>query len=234
MAKLNVTINNLKMKNPIMTASGTFGYGLEFNDFIPIDEIGGIIVKGTTLEPRQGNDYPRMAETSSGMLNCVGLQNKGVDYFCEHIYPTIKEVNTNMIVNGLNKNGLKKFGAEAYCLVADPDVAREAKERGITRSMVGLERALKDPQTKIFVIGNAPTALFTLLEKMEKEGENVPKLIVGVPVGFVGCPESKAELSKYNVPFIRTNGTKGGSTVAVGVMHGILYQMYERDKYFNN
>ena len=77
---------------------------------------------------------------------------------------------TNMIVNGLNKNGLKKFGAEAYCLVADPDVAREAKERGITRSMVGLERALKDPQTKIFVIGNAPTALFTLLEKMEKEG----------------------------------------------------------------
>ena len=71
MAKLNVTINNLKMKNPIMTASGTFGYGLEFNDFIPIDEIGGIIVKGTTLEPRQGNDYPRMAETSSGMLNCV-------------------------------------------------------------------------------------------------------------------------------------------------------------------
>ena len=76
--------------------------------------------------------------------------------------------------------------------------------------------------------------MFTLLEKMEKEGENVPKLIVGVPVGFVGCHESKAELSKYNVPFIRTNGTKGGSTVAVGVMHGILYQMYERDKYFNN
>ena len=95
--------------------------------------------------------------------------------------------------------------------------------------MVGLERALKDPQTKIFLIGNAPTALFTLLEKMDKEGENVPKLIVGVPVGFVGCPESKAELSKYDVPFIRTNGTKGGSTVAVGVMHGILYQMYERE-----
>lgn len=138
---------------------------------------------------------------------------------------------TNMIVNGLNKAGLKKFGAEAYCLVADPDVAKEAQERGITRSMVGLERALKDPQTKIFLIGNAPTALFTLLEQM---GENKPKLIIGVPVGFVGCPESKAELSKYDVPFIRTNGTKGGSTVAVGVMHGILYQMYERHQYFNN
>lgn len=138
---------------------------------------------------------------------------------------------TNMIVNGLNKMGLKKFGAEAYCLVADPDVAREAKERGITRSMVGLERALADPQTKIFLIGNAPTALFTLLEKM---GDNKPKLIAGVPVGFVGCPESKAELSKYDVPFIRTNGTKGGSTVAVGILHGILYQMYERHEYFNN
>ena len=138
---------------------------------------------------------------------------------------------TNMIVNGLNKRGLQKFGAEAYCLVADPDVAKEAQERGITRSMVGLERALKDPQTKIFIIGNAPTALFTLLEKME---ENKPKLIIGVPVGFVGCPESKAELSKYDVPFISTNGTKGGSTVGVGVMHGILYQMYERHEYFNN
>ena len=138
---------------------------------------------------------------------------------------------TNMIVNGLNKKGLQKFGAEAYCLVADPDVAKEAQERGITRSMVGLERALKDLQTKIFIIGNAPTALFTLLEKME---ENKPKLIIGVPVGFVGCPESKAELSKYDVPFIRTNGTKGGSTVGVGVMHGILYQMYERHEYFNN
>ena len=139
---------------------------------------------------------------------------------------------TNMIVNGLNKNALAKFGLEAYCLVADKDIAREAKEKGITRSMIGIERALKDPKTKIFLIGNAPTALFTLLEKMKKR--NLPKLIVGVPVGFVGCPESKKELSKYEVPFIRTNGTKGGSTVAVGVMHGILYQMYERDKYFNN
>ena len=87
------------MKNPVMTASGTFGYGLEFADFVPLDQIGGIIVKGTTLVPRQGNDYPRMAETAQGMLNCVGLQNKGVDYFCEHIYPQIKDIDTNMIVN---------------------------------------------------------------------------------------------------------------------------------------
>jgi len=99
MARLNVKIADLQLKNPVMTASGTFGYGLEFADLMPIDGIGGIIVKGTTLNPRQGNDYPRMAETASGMLNCVGLQNKGVDYFCEHIYPQIKDIDTNMIVN---------------------------------------------------------------------------------------------------------------------------------------
>ncbi|CCY80773.1 dihydroorotate dehydrogenase [Prevotella sp. CAG:1185] len=99
MADLSVSINKLQLKNPVMTASGTFGYGPEFADFVPLNEIGGIIVKGTTLKPREGNDYPRMVETASGMLNCVGLQNKGVDYFCEHIYPEIKDIDTNMIVN---------------------------------------------------------------------------------------------------------------------------------------
>ncbi len=99
MANLNVHIGHLGLKNPVMTASGTFGYGIEFQDFVPLNEIGGIIVKGTTLKHREGNDYPRMAETASGMLNCVGLQNKGVDYFCKHIYPEIKDIDTNMIVN---------------------------------------------------------------------------------------------------------------------------------------
>ena len=99
MAKLNVNIGALNLKNPVMTASGTFGYGVEFEDFIDLSGLGGIVVKGTTLKPREGNDYPRMAETASGMLNCVGLQNKGVDYFCEHIYPQIKDIDTNMIVN---------------------------------------------------------------------------------------------------------------------------------------
>lgn len=100
MAALNVKISDgLELKNPVMTASGTFGYGIEFADFVPLDGIGGIIVKGTTLNPREGNDYPRMAETAHGMLNCVGLQNKGADYFCEYIYPQIKHIGTNMIVN---------------------------------------------------------------------------------------------------------------------------------------
>ncbi len=99
MADLNVNIGELRMKNPVMTASGTFGYGEEFTDFIDIARIGGIIVKGTTLHKREGNPYPRMAETPAGMLNAVGLQNKGVKYFANEIYPRIKDIQTNMIVN---------------------------------------------------------------------------------------------------------------------------------------
>ena len=100
MLKTQVHIGRgLTIKNPVMTASGTFGYGTEYSDFIDLNRLGGILVKGTTLHPRQGNPYPRMAETPSGMLNAVGLQNKGVDYFCEHIYPKIRGYETAMIVN---------------------------------------------------------------------------------------------------------------------------------------
>jgi len=99
MANLITKLGRLQMKNPVMTASGTFGYGTEYSDFMDLSRIGGIIVKGTTLRERQGNQYPRMAETASGMLNAVGLQNKGVNYFIEHIYPTIKDLDTNVIVN---------------------------------------------------------------------------------------------------------------------------------------
>ncbi len=99
MADLKVNIGRLSLKNPVMTASGTFGYGLEFADFIDLSRLGGIIVKGTTLKPREGNPYPRMAETPSGMINAVGLQNKGVDYFVEHIYPQIKDLDTRILVN---------------------------------------------------------------------------------------------------------------------------------------
>jgi len=99
MANLNINIGKLQLKNPVMTASGTFGYGTEYSDFMDLSRIGGIFVKGTTLRDRQGNPYPRMAETPSGMLNAVGLQNKGVDYFIDHIYPTVKDIDTNIIVN---------------------------------------------------------------------------------------------------------------------------------------
>jgi len=99
MVNLGVSIGNLKFKNPVITASGTFGYGSEFDDFIDVSRLGGIILKGTTMEPREGNSYPRMAETPSGMLNAVGLQNKGIDYFEKNIYPVISGYNTNVVVN---------------------------------------------------------------------------------------------------------------------------------------
>ena len=99
MANLNIKVGTLQLKNPVMTASGTFGYGTEYSDFMDISRIGGIIVKGTTLRDRQGNPYPRMAETPSGMLNAVGLQNKGIEYFVNSIYPTVKNIDTNILVN---------------------------------------------------------------------------------------------------------------------------------------
>ena len=99
MANLNVNIGGLEFRNPVLMASGTFGYGMEYEDFVDLSQLGGIFVKGTTLHPREGNDYPRMAETASGMLNSVGLQNKGVDYFISYIYPVIRDINTHFMVN---------------------------------------------------------------------------------------------------------------------------------------
>ena len=99
MANLKINIGNLSFRNPVMTASGTFGYGTEFLDFMDLSQIGGVFMKGTTASLREGNSYPRMAETPSGMLNAVGLQNKGVDYFISHIYPEIRKYDTNMMVN---------------------------------------------------------------------------------------------------------------------------------------
>jgi dihydroorotate dehydrogenase (NAD+) catalytic subunit len=113
MADLNVTLGTLRLKNPVMTASGTFGYGEEFADFVDLSRIGCIIVKGTTLHPREGNPYPRMAETPAGMLNAVGLQNKGVDYFATHIYPRLKNIGTNLCVNVAGSS------VDDYCRTAE-------------------------------------------------------------------------------------------------------------------
>ena len=115
MANLNINIGKLQLKNPVMTASGTFGYGPEFSDFIDLSRIGGIFVKGTTLRDRQGNPYPRMAETPSGRLNAVGLQNKGVHYFIDHIYPTVKDIDTNILVN-LAGSTIEDYGEAAEYL----------------------------------------------------------------------------------------------------------------------
>ena len=144
---------------------------------------------------------------------------KGCKIYCD----------TNMIVNGASKMVLSKFNCEAYCLVADSEVVKEAKEKGVTRSIVGMEKAAKDPNTKIFLIGNAPTALYRLKEMIERNEIEKPALVVGVPVGFVGAAESKEAFKSLGIPYITINGRKGGSTVAVSILHGILYQMYQRE-----
>ena len=121
MADLRTSIGKLELANPVMTASGTFGYGTEFADFVDLERLGGVIVKGTTLHHREGNPYPRMAETPSGMLNCVGLQNKGVQYFCETIYPKIRKIDTEMIVN-VSGSSPEDYARCAECIDALEDI----------------------------------------------------------------------------------------------------------------
>ncbi len=145
--------------------------------------------------------------------------SKGCKIYCD----------TNMIVNGLSKMILKKYNCIPYSLVSDEKVSKEAKERGVTRSIVGMEYAGKDKETKIFLIGNAPTALYKLKELIEKNEIEKPALVVGVPVGFVGAEESKEVFKSIDVPYITIDGRKGGSTVAVSILHGILYQIYKRE-----
>ena len=191
MAKLNVNINKLELKNPVMTASGTFGYGLEFNDFISIDEIGGIIVKGTTLEPRQGNDYPRMAEVPSGMLNCVGLQNKGVEYFCSNIYPQIKDINTNMIVN-VSGSTLEDYASCAVRIneldnipaielnISCPNVKAGGMAFGVTASgAASVVKAVREVYDKTLIVKLSPnvTNVVDIAKACEVEGADSVSLI---------------------------------------------------------
>lgn len=134
---------------------------------------------------------------------------------------------TNMIVSGVNKEALKKANLEVVTYVSDSDVREISKKKNITRSMAALDKAVEEG-IDMFVFGNAPTALFRLLEHV-RDGLIRPKFIIGVPVGFVGAAESKEELSNYDIPFIRTNGSKGGSNVAVSVINALLYSFVERD-----
>ena len=152
MVKTEIKLKGLTLKNPVMTASGTFGYGEEYADFVDLSELGGIIVKGTTLHHREGNPYPRMAETPMGMLNCVGLQNKGVDYFIETIYPRIRHFETNVIVNvsGSNIDDYVTAAAKIDALedipaielnVSCPNVKQGGMAFGVTCS--GIEQVVK-------------------------------------------------------------------------------------------
>lgn len=191
MAKLDVQIKDLKLKNPVMTASGTFGYGLEFQDFVPLSEIGGIIVKGTTLKSREGNDYPRMAETPQGMLNCVGLQNKGVDYFCEHIYPQIKDIDTNMIVNvsGSSPEDYAECAARIDALeripaielnISCPNVKDGGMAFGVTcQGAESVVRAVRERYHKTLIVKLSPnvTNIVEIARAVEAAGADSVSLI---------------------------------------------------------
>lgn len=131
---------------------------------------------------------------------------------------------TRMIQVAVNKKALADHGIEIVNYVHDPDVMVEAKERGVTRSTVGMEKAFKDDSIGIYAIGNAPTALYTLIEKV-KAGAVAPDLIIGAPIGFVGAAESKAALDQIGSPIIRINGRKGGSPVVAAILNAMLYQL---------
>lgn len=191
MADLSVRINRLRLKNPVMTASGTFGYGLEYADFVSLDQIGGVIVKGTTLQPREGNDYPRMAETPSGMLNCVGLQNKGVDYFCDHIYPQIKDIDTNMIVNvsGSSPDTYAECAARIDRLdripaielnISCPNVKQGGMAFGTTcAGAASVVRAVRQRYNKTLIVKLSPnvTDIAEIAKACEAEGADSVSLI---------------------------------------------------------
>lgn len=191
MASLNVKINNLELSNPVMTASGTFGYGLEFADLVPLHEIGGIIVKGTTLRPREGNDYPRMAEVASGMLNCVGLQNKGVDYFCSHIYPQIKDIDTRMIVNvsGSTSEDYAECAARIDALdkipaielnISCPNVKDGGMAFGVTcAGATSVVKAVRERYHKTLIVKLSPnvTDIAEIARACEAEGADSVSLI---------------------------------------------------------
>ncbi len=191
MAKLSVNVGGLKLKNPVLTASGTFGYGLEFADFVDLNSLGGFIVKGTTLHPREGNDYPRMAETPPGMLNCVGLQNKGVKYFCEHIYPQIKDFDTNVLVN-VSGSSPEDYAACAAIVgeldavpgielnISCPNVRSGGMAFGVTaEGAASVVRAVRKAYGKTLIVKLSPnvTDITEIARAVEAEGADSVSLI---------------------------------------------------------
>ena len=225
MADLSVKINDLQLKNPVMTASGTFGYGLEFADFVPLEEIGGIIVKGTTLEPREGNDYPRMVETPQGMLNCVGLQNKGVDYFIKHIYPQIKDIDTNMIVN-VSGNSPETYAETAEKLdalegipaievnISCPNVKEGGMLFGVTCSgAASIVKAVRQHYHKTMIVKLSPnvTDIASIARACEDEGADSVSLINTLMGMAIDIERRCPKLS------IRTGGLSGPAVKPVAV-----------------
>lgn len=191
MANLNVNIGALNLATPVMTASGTFGYGVEFADFVDFRQLGGIIVKGTTLNPRQGNDYPRMAETAQGMLNCVGLQNPGVEHFCNHTYPIIKDLPTNVLVNvsGSSPEDYAECARQINALeqipaielnISCPNVKDGGMAFGVTcEGAASVVRAVRKVYDKTLIVKLSPnvTSIADIARAVEAEGADAVSLI---------------------------------------------------------
>lgn len=217
MAKLGVNIGQLSLKNPVMTASGTFGYGLEFADFIDLNELGGFIVKGTTLNPREGNDYPRMAETPSGMLNCVGLQNKGVDHFCKEIYPQLEHLDTNVIVNvsGSTLEDYVECASRINALphvpaielnISCPNVKAGGMAFGVTpEGAASVVKAVRQAYDKTLIVKLSPnvTSIADIAKAVEAEGADSVSLINTLMGMSIDIERRKSRLS------IGTGGLSG-------------------------
>ncbi|MDE7092069.1 MAG: dihydroorotate dehydrogenase [Muribaculaceae bacterium] len=191
MARLNVEIGSLKLKNPVLTASGTFGYGTEFADFVDLNRLGGFIVKGTTLNAREGNDYPRMAETPSGMLNAVGLQNKGVDYFINKIYPTLLDIDSEIIVN-VSGASIDDYVEVAHRLaqlerinaievnISCPNVKQGGMAFGTTcEGAASVTKAVREAFDKTLIVKLSPnvTDIASIAKAVEAEGADSVSLI---------------------------------------------------------
>ena len=231
MVDLHVKINDLKLKNPVLTASGTFGYGLEFADFLPLDGLGGIIVKGTTLHAREGNDYPRMVETASGMLNCVGLQNKGVDHFCTQIYPTIKDINTHMIVNvsGNSPEDYAECAARIDALdripaielnISCPNVHQGGMAFGVTsEGAASVVRAVRARYHKTLIVKLSPnvTDIADIARACEAEGADSVSLINTLMGMAIDIERRRPVLS------IKTGGLSGPAVKPVALR--MVYQV---------
>lgn len=225
MVDLNVKINHLQLNNPVMTASGTFGYGLEFQDLVPLEKIGAIIVKGTTYEPREGNDYPRMAETPAGMLNCVGLQNKGMDYFCDHIYPQIKDIKTQMIVNvsGHSPESYAACAARIDALdgipaielnISCPNVKDGGMAFGVTcEGAASVVKAVRRVYNKTLIVKLSPnvTSIADIARACEAEGADSVSLINTLVGMAIDIEHRRPKLS------IGTGGLSGPAVKPIAV-----------------
>ena len=233
MSSLTTHIGALTLKNPVMTASGTFGYGLEFEDLVELTRIGGIIVKGTTLEPRQGNPYPRMAETAHGMLNCVGLQNKGVDYFCKHIYPQIKDIDSQFVVNVSGSS--PETYAECAARVAElerieaielniscPNVRQGGMAFGTTcAGAASVVKAVRTVYPKTLIVKLSPnvTDITEIARAVEAEGADAVSLINTLMGMAIDAERQRPVLS------IKTGGLSGPAVKPVALR--MVWQVFE-------